>query len=175
MFAFCCKAKWLSYTYIHILFTFFLFYFFLLKYSWFTCWFLLYSQVVQLYILHSYNLCILFYILLSQDIEYTSLCYTVGPFCLSGPVLCENRTVFLFIGLWMLSREMAVCGEGQASWRGSKAKAVCGEPSPLLELLLAIISSAGSGLVLFHSSSSNPDYLLGKRLKSPGSGLCRAR
>ena len=61
----------------------------LLKYSWFTmlCWFLLYSKVIQLYINKYKYIYILFYILfhygLSQDIEYSSLCYTVGPCCLS--------------------------------------------------------------------------------------------
>ena len=44
----------------------------------------LYSKVIQLYI-YIYN--ILFHILfrygLSQDIEYSSLWYTVGPYCLS--------------------------------------------------------------------------------------------
>jgi len=34
-----------------------------------------------------YNICIIFHILFhynfSQDIEYSSLCYTVGPWCLS--------------------------------------------------------------------------------------------
>ena len=44
---FCCRAKWLSYTHIYILFH------------------------------------ILFYYALSQDIEYSSLGYTLGPRCLS--------------------------------------------------------------------------------------------
>ena len=44
---FCCTAKWLSYTYIYILF----------------------------YILFHHGL--------FQDIEYSSLCYTVGPCCFS--------------------------------------------------------------------------------------------
>ena len=55
--------------------------------SWFKmlCQSLLYSKVVQLYI----YIYILFYVLfhcgLSQDIEYSSLCYIVGPCCLSIP------------------------------------------------------------------------------------------
>ena len=42
----------------------------------------LYSKVIQLYI-YIYFLNILFHYGLSQDIEYSSLCYTVGPCCLS--------------------------------------------------------------------------------------------
>ena len=60
------------------------FFSFLLRYSWFTVlyWFLLYSKVIQLYMYIHY-----FYTLphygLSLDIEYSSLCYTVGPCCSS--------------------------------------------------------------------------------------------
>ena len=44
---------------------------------------LLHSKVIQLY-LHIYILFhILFHYGLLQDIEYSSLCYTVGPCCLS--------------------------------------------------------------------------------------------
>ena len=40
---------------------------------------LIYSQVIQLYI----YIDILFHYVLSQDIRYSSLCYTVGPYYLS--------------------------------------------------------------------------------------------
>ena len=55
-----------------------------LKYSWFTmlCSFLLYSKVLQLYV-YTHSFCILLYYGLSQDIEYSSLCYPVRPCCLS--------------------------------------------------------------------------------------------
>ena len=56
----------------------------LLKCSWFTmlCSFLLYSKGLQLYVyIHSF--CILLHYGLSQDIEYSSLCYPVRPCCLS--------------------------------------------------------------------------------------------
>ena len=43
--------------------------------------FQVYCKVIQLYILFQ----ILFYHRLLQDIEYSPLCYTVGPFCL--PIL----------------------------------------------------------------------------------------
>ena len=45
------------------------------------CYYQLYSKVVQLYInifFHS-----IFHYGLSQDIKYSSLCYTVGPCCYS--------------------------------------------------------------------------------------------
>ena len=49
--------------------------------SWFTvCSFLLYSRVIQLCI---YIFFFFFHYGLSQDIEYSSVCYTVGPYCLS--------------------------------------------------------------------------------------------
>ena len=57
------------------------------------CLFLVYSKVIQLYT-HTHThiyICIyvLFHILfhysLLKDIEYSSLCYTVGPYCL--PIL----------------------------------------------------------------------------------------
>ena len=46
------------------------------------CSFLLYSKVIQLYIC-IFLFHILFHYGLSQDIEYSFLCYTVGPCCLS--------------------------------------------------------------------------------------------
>ena len=55
---FCCTAKWLSYTYIYILFN------------------------------------ILFHYGLSQNIEYSSLCYPVGPCCLFLTFLNKS---FLFL------------------------------------------------------------------------------
>ena len=55
---------------------------FLLKYGWFTtCYLLLYSKVIQLYIYILFH--ILFHYGLSQDIKYSSLCYIIGPCCLS--------------------------------------------------------------------------------------------
>ena len=45
---------------------------------------MLYSSVIQLYIYILFHM--LFHYGLSQDIEYRSLCYTVGPCCLS--ILC---------------------------------------------------------------------------------------
>ena len=52
------------------------------------CYFLLYSTVIQLYT----NVYIVFHVLshysLSQGIEYSSLCYIVGPCCLSIYSLC---------------------------------------------------------------------------------------
>ena len=58
------------------------------------CYFLLYGKVIQFYILY-----ILFQILfhhhLSQDIEYGSLCYTVGPCLLSLCIIvciCRSHT-----------------------------------------------------------------------------------
>ena len=58
-----------------------LFIYLLLGYSCFTmlCYFLLYSKVTQLYTYKHSFFYILFYYGLSQDIEYSSLCYTVGP------------------------------------------------------------------------------------------------
>ena len=51
------------------------------------CEFLLYSTVIQLYI----------YAYLSQETEYSSLCYTVGPFCLSilyiVVCICQSQTL----------------------------------------------------------------------------------
>ena len=57
--------------------------FFKLKYSWFSmCKFLVYSKVIQLYI-YVHSFWYIFHYDLSQDIEYSSLCSTVGPCCLS--------------------------------------------------------------------------------------------
>ena len=54
------------------------------KYSWLImCWFLQHSQVAQLYV-HSFH--VLFNYALSQDVEYSSRCYTGGLCCLS--ILC---------------------------------------------------------------------------------------
>ena len=63
-----------------------------LKCSWFitSCWLQMYSKLIQLYI-QTFYICIYIYIIfyipfhygLLQDIEYSSLCYTVGPCCLS--------------------------------------------------------------------------------------------
>ena len=62
----------------------------LLKYNLFImCQFLLYSKVIQLHT-HT-HICMYIYILFhifhyglsSQDIKYNSICYTVGPCCLS--------------------------------------------------------------------------------------------
>ena len=52
-----------------------------LKYNKFTalCWFRVYSKVTWL---HTHFFQILFRYRLLQDIEYSSLCYTVGPCCL---------------------------------------------------------------------------------------------
>ena len=54
------------------------------------CHFRVYSKVIQFYIymIYVYNIYILFqmlfhYIKLLQDIEYSCLCQTVGPCCLS--------------------------------------------------------------------------------------------
>ena len=60
----------------------------LLKYSWFTMLCLIAAvrpsdSVIHIYILFH----ILFHYGLSQDIEYSSLCYTVGPCCLSIPYI----------------------------------------------------------------------------------------
>ena len=47
------------------------------------CQFLLYTKVIQLYIyIHSFSH-IIFHHGLSQEIEYSSLCSTTGPHCLS--------------------------------------------------------------------------------------------
>ena len=57
----------------------------LLKDNWFAmlCYFLLYGKVVQFYIqTHKYSFSYFFHYSLLQDIEYSSLYYTVGP-CLS--------------------------------------------------------------------------------------------
>ena len=64
-------------------------FYFLLNYGWLTilCKLLLYRKVTQFYMCVCVCLYILFHTLfpygLSQDIEYSSLCYTVGPCCLS--------------------------------------------------------------------------------------------
>ena len=57
----------------------------LLKYSWFTvlCQSLLYIKVTLVYNYRHSFLYILFHYGLSQDIAYSSLCYTVGPCCSS--------------------------------------------------------------------------------------------
>ena len=57
-------------------------FYFLFKYSWFTmlCQLLLDSKLTQSYI-HSFSY-IIFHHVLSQEIEYSFLCYTVGPWCL---------------------------------------------------------------------------------------------
>ena len=48
------------------------------------CWFLLYCRVIQFTYMYQYILFrILFRYGLAQDIEHSSLCYTVGPCCLS--------------------------------------------------------------------------------------------
>ena len=59
--------------------------FFLLKYIQFTmfCESLLYSKVTQLYTYRHSFFYILFHYGLSQDIEYSSLYYTIGPYCLT--------------------------------------------------------------------------------------------
>ena len=70
----------------------------------------------------------------------------------------------------MLSWETAVCREDQTGWGGSMTKAGLRRAFPLLQLLLgflSVISSAGAEFTLSHSSPSNADYLLGKRLRSP--------
>ena len=60
------------------------------------CVFQVYSKVIQLYIYIYIYFQILFHYRLLQDIEYSSLCYTVGPCCL--PILyilvctCESQT-----------------------------------------------------------------------------------
>ena len=46
----------------------------------------MYSKVIQLYIYVYILFQILFHYRLLQDFEYSSLCYTVGPCCLS--ILC---------------------------------------------------------------------------------------
>ena len=61
------------------------FFFFLLKYSWIRRMyqFLLYSKVIQSYMylyIHSFSH-VIFYHVLSQEIGYSFLCYTVGPHC----------------------------------------------------------------------------------------------
>jgi len=76
-----------------------------LTYSWFKmCWFLLYSKVIQLYIHIYMYVCVCIYIYinthfyfgLSQHIEYSSLCNTVGPCCLFIPYIlswiCWSQT-----------------------------------------------------------------------------------
>ena len=71
-------------SYSTVLWGFFNFIFLKLKSSWFTvvCQSLLYSRVTQLYTYRHSSFHILFHYGLSQDIEYSSLCYTVGPCCL---------------------------------------------------------------------------------------------
>ena len=44
---------------------------------------MLYSKVNQLY-MYTFLFKIIFHYGLSQDIEYSSLCYTAGPCCLSS-------------------------------------------------------------------------------------------
>ena len=70
--------------YYLIIFIFKIFYF-LLTYSWFTilCYFQMYSTVIQLYKNIYSFFQILFPYRLSQNIEYSSLCCAVGPWCLS--------------------------------------------------------------------------------------------
>ena len=48
------------------------------------------DSVIHLYILFQ----ILFHYRLLQDIEYSSLCYTVGPCCLPILYIVENRFFF---------------------------------------------------------------------------------
>ena len=66
---------------------------FLLKYSWFSmlCYFLVYSKVIQPIYRLSFFFQILLHYNLLQGIEYSSLCYMVGPCCLST----------LFIGVYV--------------------------------------------------------------------------
>ena len=92
---------------IHFLFLFKLI---LLKYTWFTVlWsFLLYRKVVQLYI-HIYILFhVLFHYGLSQDIEYSSLCHTVGPCCLS--------ILYMIVCNWLASILCLLCARCSASY-----------------------------------------------------------
>ena len=92
------------------------FYFFELKYSCFTmqCQFQVYSKVIQFYIyiyiyIHT-HMCIyiytyiynvpfqiLFHYRLLQDIDYSSLCYTVGPCCLFYVQWCVSVNPKLLI------------------------------------------------------------------------------
>ena len=56
---------------------------FLLKYSWFTmlCCFQVYSKVIKLYLYIFFQT--FFPYKLLQNVEYSSLCYTIGPCWLS--------------------------------------------------------------------------------------------
>ena len=58
---------------------------FKLKYRLFImlCYLLVYRKVIQLYIHVHILFCIFFHYCLLEDIEYSSLCQTVGPCCLS--------------------------------------------------------------------------------------------
>ena len=69
--------------------------FILLMYNWFTV--LFNFRCIVLIQLYTYTIfCILFYYSLLQDIEYSSLCYTIGPHCLSilyiMVCICESQT-----------------------------------------------------------------------------------
>lgn len=87
--------------------------------------------------------------------------------------------VFPLRGLWLISQEVAMCGEDQVGWGPQRPKQVCGESSPLLEFLPA------SGLLVYLLFSWLWGCLvpllfflplpssLGKRLKRPGSKPCR--
>ena len=71
------------------------------------CSFLVHSKVIQLYTRTYTYICIflfqiLFHYSLLQDIEYGSLCYTVGPCCLSilyTVVLSANPKLLIYPSL----------------------------------------------------------------------------
>ena len=88
------------------------------KYNWFTklCQSLLYSKVIQLHTYKHSFFFIFFSVMLLQDVEYSSLCYTVGTCCVSilriivctMPLYWNLSDGFLKMspGLWILGRKI---------------------------------------------------------------------
>ena len=88
------------------------------KYNWFTklCQSLLYSKVIQLHTYKHSFFFIFFSVMLLQDVEYSSLCYTVGTCCVSilriivctMPLYWNLPDGFLKMspGLWILGRKI---------------------------------------------------------------------
>ena len=82
-YSWCCEINLVGFGFFNLILIFY--------YSWFTmfCQILLYSKVTQLYI-YAFFFHNIFYHVVLQAIEYSSLCNTAGPHCLS--ILNETRT-----------------------------------------------------------------------------------
>ena len=89
---------------------------------------------------HSFLFHILFHYDLSQDTGYSSLCYTVGPCCLSILHLCACELsrfshVRLFVTLWIVARQvlLSMRFSRQEYWSGLPFPSPGDLPDPVIE------------------------------------------